>query len=395
MLPLVFLLACTRMPELLDGTRLARKAASGGTIELPAGNHPELILRRAVTLRGQGEPTRLAPLVVEEKGVRLESLVVRATENAPAIDVRKGASLHLRHVRVECSPAAPTGLLIAGRVEAHELTVSKGCERAVDIREGHLILRSSHIVGERVAMRVVDAALEARGVRLEVSDPENGAVLVAARSDVRLSKVSLSGGEQGLLVRGGTTTGREIRVDGTVTGIGFVQATACLERVRLQGPFSHAGVLASDAPDVRICGLDVERAGASGVLALRSTLLLSDVSVAGARVDADGDFGNAVTLQASNVDIDGLVVRDAQAAALHAGKSVVRVKSLQVRESGVAVIADNRASVVVEGLSKDERTHTAVSAEASTVRFEETPNVEEGGLTPVTETEQASGCSLD
>lgn len=367
----VFSTGCKLTRSSSDWQEILDQKAEGGTVELPAGNYGPLIVRRAVTVKGRQAKTRLSSLVVDEnvRGVRLQSLVLVGTKEAPAVDVRRGASVYLDQVDVECEPGSPTGLFVSGAAEASELTGGKGCERAFDVQQGSLILRSSEVVGERTAVRLVDASLEASNVRLEVVEVINGAALASARSKIRLDDVSLSGGEQTVLARSGRLEGERVRVSGSVTGIALVQGAARLKNVWLHGPFTHAALMASDAPDVRISGLVVEKAGATGVLAVRATLKLSLLSVSGARSDADGDFGNGVTLQTSRAEIDGLTVKDAQRAGLYAAKSTAQVSDLDVRESGVAVAAVNGATVTIHRFSKDEVTDDVVSIEASTVRI--------------------------
>lgn len=319
-------------------------AAEGATLRLPEGAHPGLVVRRSITLSGQGAATRLTELALEPGvTVGIENLSLPA-----GLEVPEDVSVTLARIEVGCEGA---GLRVKGTLTAQDVTTT-GCDWGLDVQGGAAVVIGGRWTGCRGGARVVDGELTATDASFQATQSQ-GAALFSARSTLALSQVALSGGEHGLLMRAGELTATGLKLhSSSQAGAALVATRVKLTDVQAEGPFALAALQISESSSFEVMGLVVREAGATGLLALRSTVALSEIEVSGARRDADGDFGHAVTLQDAQGSLHGLYASDLSGAAVYASDSEVQVRGLQGRALRTALVA-MRAQVQMQGLSVD------------------------------------------
>lgn len=323
-----------------------------------------------MTLEGQGERTLVGPLTIEAgvEGVALEHLAFVAEDGVPALVVERNARVWGNGLKLVCAPGQ-TGARVEGVFDASSVRGGGGL-RGVDVQAGRVSLQDAELSGERAALRVVDGDARLKDVSLWATDDETGVALSGARSTIHLEGVTLSGGEQALLVRGGMTSGERIDARARASGLAFVEARARLLDVRLTGPFTHAGLFVSDSPDVAVDGLRSVDTGRGGVVALRSGLSLSAVSVSGARVDSNGDDGHALLFERSPALVEDLRVEDVEGAAVFASHADVRLGRVSVRHAAVSVVAVSNARVHVKALAGTDVLRAIVAEGGAEVRVD-------------------------
>lgn len=333
-----------RLQRLLDG--------SASEVRLKEGDWPgPFVVRRAVTIVGAGEGrTRLTGgrLRVESAGVRVVGVSLEG------VDVAPGGELRLERASVSGSdPEAVAVRVDGGSFIGERLTVSGAWRHGVQAEKGRVELLGVSVQGvRRSAVRVLQGSARLRGVRAQ-SATHDAAVVFAADSAVDVRGSLLEGGEYGVLMRGGSLTGRQLAVRGAPSGgVSLIGASGALDGLALEGPFRFGGVQAIRSPGLTLSELYVVRAGAAGLVAVESDRLdLSDVQVSGATSDRAGDDGHGIVVQHSrqaslrNVRVDG-----AQGAALFVLSSEVQVTGLVAERALVGAAAALGSRVRVEGL---------------------------------------------
>lgn len=340
---LLCLAACAR-PSLQQQIDLA---PAGALVSVPKGAHRGLEFRRTVTLVGQGNGTQIVDPGWAQPGLE----VTLASMSLPTgLDVPDGATAQLERVDVGCQSSGASGLRVKGALAAQDVTTSAACGWGLDLQGGSAVLSGGQWKGQRGGVRAVEGKLSARGAAFEATQLQ-GSAFFAARSDIVFEGVTLSGGEHGLLMRDGSLSATALRLHSSLqAGVALVATTARLARVEAQGPFALAALQVSEAPSVEVSSLTVQDAGVTGVLALRSTVELSEMKVSGARGDGDGDFGHAVSLQDARATIRGLDATDISGAAVFASDSTAQVRGLHARRVSAALVA-LRSEVSVQGMS--------------------------------------------
>lgn len=351
--------------------RLAR-VESGATFVLPPGEtRGPLVVPAGVRVVAPPEGARLTGdgpvLVVGGPGVIVEGLAV---EGGIGLDVRPGGALLARDVRVEARgtgarvaaggelvleratitcAAGANGLTSAGTLTGRSVTFRGPCRRAVDVSGGVLALSDFDVAAASDGVRLLDARGTLERGTVALAGP-HGAAIFAARTVLKLRRLSLRGGEEGLLLRAGELDAEALTVRASMTGLAFVGGRTSVRGATLAGPFTYWAVSVTDAPRVELRDVGIRDAGAGGVLLLRVDALLERVSVHGARRDRSGDFGHGVLAQEGTGLFRALTFEDVASAGLYVSDARVRVEGLRIRGAAMGLAAVLGARVSLDGL---------------------------------------------
>jgi len=317
---------------------------SDAKAEFVSASGPGLVLSDGVTLRGL--VVRGDPAIVVPPGARvvLESVVALGSVNA--IRIESGAVVTLRDVEASCSFSGvtkegserPVALYSTGAtVSASGSRLGSGCARAVAVSGGAFTAVEGSFAARETGLRALDSELSLSGVSITVSDASSSAGLYVARSRSTLRRVTVRGGEHGLLVRAGRMDVDGFSSSGNLeAGVALVNGAAVLRGLRLTGPFGGAAVSASDAVSLEVVDSELARVGVRGIAALRTTLVVKHTSIAGARREGSGDLGHGVMAVESETTIEGLRVSDTEGTAVWVQRGSGRGKDIDVKSSAAA-----------------------------------------------------------
>lgn len=395
-----------RLQAALDAAR------PGATLRLRPGTYPgRFVLRRPVILEGAAGTARTVlqasegpALTVSSAGlVRLSRLDVEAAEagvviagesratladvsvvsaRGSALRVENRAQVFLRDVRLACRVVAdPPEELVAhalsatgALVDADGLTTS-GCDRALQAASSELRLRRTAVKAPaRAGLHLLQSRAEISGLVVELARGNEGPALFTAESTLAGKSLVVRGGEHGLLARRGSLDLEDVRVEGAhYSAIALVGMRTVLRRVRITGPFADGAVVSTDSTLLQVDDLEVARAGALGIMVVRTPMKLSRVTVSGATSDADGDFGHGVVVGEGDASISELRVVEGEGAALYVtGATDVELRGGSAKSVGAGFVALNRARLRVHGFTLQGAILGALASERARMELDRT-----------------------
>jgi hypothetical protein len=337
--------ACTTLKVPFNLQARIDSSATGAAINLPPGTlSGDFVVSRPVTLRGAGRDATVLSghrtLIIRARGVVIESLAVLGTDGAvrleagaeatfrhsriegPGISIAaaSGSSLTTEDISVSCPPAGFAGIRVeAGKLVARDLTVRGPCRRNIDVNESDAEFRNVVVSGgDEAGLHDVGGTVVIRG--LKVSDVGSGAAgLFAAKSHLDAQDVDVSGGEEGVLLRGGESHFENVVISAS-SGVGFASVTGAstLTHARLIGPFREAALSSLSGDSLTASDIGVEDAGVAGLLAVKSQVNVTSMRVHGIRTDRDGDFGHGFVFQRARGSLRSVSVARAAGAAIYA-----------------------------------------------------------------------------
>ncbi|WP_052518018.1 hypothetical protein [Archangium violaceum] len=290
----------------LEGVRSKDLVIEGGTWGLEAAGAVRL---EAVRFRGQGQG-----------GVRMES-----------------GQLTVEGGGLEAEGTGAVGVLLGAgaRAEVREATFTGSFRRGMEARNAEAELESVRFRGPQTALYQ-----EAGRVRLRHVSVEGGREvgLFVQRGTLRLEDVTVTGHEYGLQSMKATLEGRGFTsVRALRAGVALVGSQVELEDTVVlgSGPFGGVSLVASETV---LRGLRVDGAEEYGVMATRGRLRL-ERAVLTRLTTRDGESGDGLHLRDTQVEVEGLVVRQASGVGVLAAQGaqvVLREASLEsCQEAGV------------------------------------------------------------
>ncbi|MFY0564867.1 hypothetical protein ACN28E_13505 [Archangium lansingense] len=264
--------------------------------------------------------------------------------------IRAPGGVLLKDLAFEAEGKGAVGVLLVGgsRAEVREATFTGAFKRGVEARDAEVELESVRFHGLVTALYQ-----EAGRVRLRHVSVEGGseAGLFVQRGTLRLEDVTVTGHEYGLQSMKATLEGRGFTsVRALRAGLALVGSQAELEDTVVldSGGFGGVSLVASETV---LRGLRVEGGEEYGVSVSRGRLQLERAVITGLKT-RDGDAGDGLHLRDAQVEVEGLLVREAAGVGVLAAQGsqvVLREVSLEAcREAGVW--AETLAQVTAVGL---------------------------------------------
>jgi hypothetical protein len=250
----------------------------------------------------------------------------------------------------EAEGTGAVGILLGAgsRAEVREATFTGSFRRGVEARNAEAELESVRFRGPQTALYQ-----EAGRVRLRHVSVEGGREvgLFVQRGTLRLEDVTVTGHEFGLQSMKATLEGRGFTsVRAVRAGVALVGSQAELEDTVVLGSGAYGGVSLVGSETV-LRGLRVDGAEEYGVMATRGRLRL-ERAVLTRLTTRDGESGDGLHLRDTQVEVEGLVVREAAGVGVLAAQGsqvVLREASLEsCQEAGVW--AETLAQVTAVGL---------------------------------------------
>ncbi|HYO59253.1 hypothetical protein [Archangium sp.] len=349
---------------------LAHAAGRGSPlrVHLAPGRYPgPFVLSAGLELVGAGEGSvlhgeRAGPVVRAGEGVFLKGLEVQGGnwgleaagpvrleavrfrgQGAGAVRVEAG---HLTVVGgvFEAEGTGAVGVLLIGgsRAEVREGSFTGSFRRGVEARASEAELESVRFRGPMTALYQ-----EAGRVRLRHVTVEGGREvgLFVQRGTLRLEDVTVTGHEYGLQALKATLEARGFTsVHAARAGVALVGSRGEMEDtvVLRSGGYGGVSLVASDTV---LRGLRVDGADAYGVSAARGRLRLQRAVIT-RLTTREGDSGDGLHLRDTEVEVEGLVVRDV------AGAGVLAAQGSQVVLRDVSLESCQEAGVWAETLAR-------------------------------------------
>ena len=349
-------------------------APHGGTVSLAPGLYEEaLVLDRPVTLTGSSAKTVIAAppgsavsvdvrapahlLDLDVQGgrvgvhataaVQLRDVRLRGQPDA-AVDCEAGARCELSQVRIESSFAQASGVRGGGEVLIDGVEISGPFRRALDV-SGSLTGRELFVHGAVTGLQAAGAKVTLRAARFE---DLRGTCIFGARGTLALTGLEVSGCEAGIEVREGEQVelrdaeiARCIRV-----AISSTEAKIVGRDLLVQGPSRDGAVMISGG-SLSLVDTRFHNPGPTGIAARLAKVHLQGLTVEGARMDRDGDFGDGLFLYDSELSGQGLLARSCEGAAIEAQLGKGRIAELEVERAGqAALVLEHGATLDVDGL---------------------------------------------
>jgi nitrous oxidase accessory protein NosD len=347
--------------------RALREAPAGTIVRIAEGAYAEqLVLDKAAVLLGDGPArTRLTapagshgPVVAAQDGARVELRDLAIERAALALTVAGGGArlqnVALRHLGEAALLARDAEivfldgevLLVGGGTEGVALRIDGGSlemrrsvlraagRRAIEVRHGRALLQDLAVSGSGLAaVQALDGAeVTVEGGRFERLGGSalyaGGARLIVRRASVLHAEYAVVG------FRDAEVDVRDSQFSDTrVANVGLVRSQGVLERCLLaRGGTDGAVAITASSGTVRLIGNRISQPGPIGVHITSSTVVVTDNTIVGARLDLQKDLGDGVYAIDADLSLERNQVRG------NAGAGVVltrsRVRLLRNRLSG-------------------------------------------------------------
>lgn len=339
------LLACSTLKLPLDLQARVDAAPIGGEVLVPAGIWSgDVVIRRPVTIRGAGlgktTLTGVRTIAVHSPGVTIEALTITGIEAAvrvvshghltarhlraegpgKVVFVEEGASLETSDLQVRCDKGGLAGVyVVGGNWKAERVAVTGACRRGVELLNATVDLSRLSILGAREAgFHALTSTLKVTDLIVDEIDKAAPAFF-EARSKSDLHMVSIHGGEEALLLRGGDTFVDGLTVTGTsASAVAAIGGNHVVAHVNATGPFQQAALSALVGSFLTATDVTVTAAGSTGLLALRAKVDIDRMTVEQAHSDGDGDNGHGMVLERTEAKLRHLRVTHSDGAAVYA-----------------------------------------------------------------------------
>jgi hypothetical protein len=373
------------VPEVSDGSdqypfptfaQALAAANDGDALHVHDGIYAPIRLDKAVRIQGtkaavvSGGPDDIV-IDVAVAGVAIENVIVQGGR----IGIRSAAGVTLSHVAFSAQRRA--GLLgEGGAIVASGLSLVANFSIpdlvGIEIRGGSIDLSASTIEGPfRFGFRIASGSARLSNVRAangtagfaflpgsraEVTEvevgPMIGACLLADAATVRVRDSLVSQCETGFTVVSGSqvSTDELVIENCRLAGIAALESTLRIEHHVHVGPASHAAIVIEGGEATLVEPL-VSTPGAAGVSVHRGRTLIEGGVISGARVDPNGDFGDAVFASAASpLDIRHTCARRNEGLGVDVFGGTTTLVGLDAIDNGLgAVGASGGAKITIEG----------------------------------------------